>query len=183
MHRHWYCWRGNLASGYLSLDHRRRYLSKTVVDRWGAFIKKRYRRIKCTLDREDSPGSGIDECVTGEPEFRTMSSWMCQRGGRDHHNPAQLSTNDLRLPIVKTTAYFAGKRRMCTGDWPAGVGCGGFGFAAQQQRSGDGGGSRRRRTRCLAHPRASENGGGGCLICLRMVVGRRSDMGRPGPGF
>ncbi len=34
-------------------------------------------------------------------------------------------------PNVKTTAYFAGKRRVCTGDWPAGVGCGGFGFAVQ----------------------------------------------------
>lgn len=50
-----------------------------------------------------------------------------------------------------------------------GVGCGGYGFAAQQrgwqqQRSGDGGGSGRR-TRRLAHPRASENGGGGGLTC------------------
>ena len=42
-----------------------------------------------------------NETSVENDELRTMSSWMCQRGGRDHHNPAQLSTNDLCLPIVK----------------------------------------------------------------------------------
>ena len=89
------------------------------------------------------------------------------------------------------------KRRVRTGDCPAGggVGGGGLGFAVQQQqrelqlqRSGDGGGSRRRTWR-LDHPRVSENGGGcltchvrqdsGCLLTLR----RSLDMGRPGPEF
>ena len=132
----------------------------------GSFYQKRYRRINCTLDQEDSPGSGIDECVTGEPEFRMMSSWMCQCGGRDHHNPVQLSTNDLRLPRpkCKNNGVLCGEKKgvyrglAC---W-----CWLWWLWVCRARSGDGGGGGGgRRRRCLARPSASENGGGGCLTC------------------